>query len=314
MDPWEGDYHQSLTQNPYLYALANPVRFVDSTGYFPTEEDIRNGGAEFTCRCGWIDWNHVRNSDSLGYELTDDLEYAAGNFRPDPGLRDNWGIYVGISVGSGGIEFDFFGEHAVIPNDRLSSMNDTCRTTLAASMFMDANEHFEELQGALGWLPFGVGARLRSSYFSEEDLPSDIIGFYVGFQRFHTDLTSDQLYEQVREKCGAVGEQKSLEVFEETYENGAKAVTNWRCWYPRCLPLVGCNSALCEGSRAWPSEFSAITSSRIWSQYDGTWWWYRGWYADGHLIPTRRSRVYRFQSHDNLRPPTPPSPLSTPHP
>jgi RHS repeat-associated protein len=36
-DLWEGNYRQPLTKNPYLYALANPVRYVDSTGYYPSE-------------------------------------------------------------------------------------------------------------------------------------------------------------------------------------------------------------------------------------------------------------------------------------
>jgi len=35
-DPWEGDQEQPVTMNPYLYALANPVRYVDPAGWYPS--------------------------------------------------------------------------------------------------------------------------------------------------------------------------------------------------------------------------------------------------------------------------------------
>ncbi len=50
----------------------------------------------------------------------------------------------------------------------------------------------EELQGAHSWLPF-FGNKLESSYYSEEDLPSDIIGFFAGYQRFYGGFLSEQL-------------------------------------------------------------------------------------------------------------------------
>ncbi len=36
-DPWEGNHEQPVTINPYLYALANPVRYVDPAGWYPVD-------------------------------------------------------------------------------------------------------------------------------------------------------------------------------------------------------------------------------------------------------------------------------------
>lgn len=280
------------------------MRYTDPTGNFPTEQDILDGRAEFTCKCGWIDWNHIRKSDGIGYGLADDLEYAANSFHSNPYVSDNWGVYVGIPLGQWGVEFDVFGEYAVIPHNQLLDKNH--RESLAISIFMSANERFEQLQGALG----DVGIeQLQSSYYSEEDLPSDAIGCWVGLQRLYVGSDSNSLYEQVRKKCGAVGPEASVRVFRDAYAGGVRALTNWRVWRARVLPLTGCDSYLCRcssfscsagGSRTWPSEFASLTSRRIHPDPSGKWWWYRGLYEDGYVVEEmERSRVVRFGLVEN---------------
>jgi RHS repeat-associated protein len=37
-DVWPGNYRQPLSMNPYLYSLANPANFFDTSGYFATNE------------------------------------------------------------------------------------------------------------------------------------------------------------------------------------------------------------------------------------------------------------------------------------
>jgi RHS repeat-associated protein len=307
-DPIIPDLRRPQSVNRYAYALGNPVRFSDRTGLFPTEDQICDDGdteyrcSEFTCNCGWIDWNHLRTSDRLGYGLLDDLAYAVDSYWPEPTLRDSWGIYVGIPLGFAGFEMDLFGGYAVIPH-RQVPIGSEDGTTLATSIFMDANERFEELQGAHSWLPF-VGGKLKSSYYSEEDLPSDIIGFYAGYQRFVSGLGYEQVYQQVRELCVSVGKQASVNVFRETYKNGALAQTNWRNWHPRFIPLAGCNSHVCKGTRTWPSNFAVLTSARMYPGVNGDWWWFRNMSEDGSLVSTERPRVYRLLK--DLRVPTPP--------
>jgi RHS repeat-associated protein len=301
-DPWSGDFWHPDTLNGWDYSKSNPISLLDRSGYFPTLSDIDNGLAEFTCNCGWIDWKHVRKSDELAYGLVDDLKFIANNFYPDPGLNDNWAIYTGIPLGLGPVEFDLFSEYAVVPHGEML-LQDSGRVALAVSVFMDANEGFENKQGSLPW---AIVPWLRNSYYSEEDLPSDIIGFYVGLHRYTTPTSYDALIKEVRDRCGAVGRDDSHDVFVETYSNGNKAITGWNRWYPRCAELVGSNACLCEnGSRTWPSEFKALTSLRVPPSPDGSWWWYTGGTDDGFLVPTERPRIFRMSS--DLRPPTPPA-------
>jgi RHS repeat-associated protein len=298
-DPWGGNIRLPSSLNGWSYVEANPIRFVDRTGHFPTEEDVQSGSAEFTCNCGWIDWNHAIKSDELSFALLDDLKYAADNSLLLPG---NWGIYFGIPLGAAGIEVDLFRKSAVIPNSSVSGS--TNRMRVAVSIFMDANEHFEELQGYWDWLPV-FGQRLRSSYFSEEDLPSDIIGFYIASQRFSgTGLESEQIIQQIRDVCGAVGTEKSLTVFREDYKDGTRETTGWRNWFPSFLPQVGCDQ--CDEPRAWPSEFAGLAALRVLPQVNGTWWWYRGILEDGPPVRTERHRVVVFADPEDLRPPVPP--------
>jgi len=291
VDPLYPDPLDPRSLNPYPYATNDPVRFVDSTGCFPTDEDeIGPEGAEFTCNCGWIDWTHA--TTDLGYDLLDDLKYAAENYYFDRDLQDRWGFDVRISLRRSFLEFDLFREYAVIPHGQLMA-GGSARTRLAVSIFMDANEHFEKLQGIWGRVPI-VGARLRSSCFSEEDLVSDIIAFYIGLQRSATGLRRELLEEQVRDMCGSVGEVESKKVFRETYASGARAQTSWMNWRPRFIPLIGCNSGYCSGPRVWPSEFSRLTSGRI-LPGSNSWWWYRGQVRDGAAVPTEEPRIFRLR-------------------
>ena len=303
-DSWPGDAYHPMSYNLWLYVYGNPVRFVDRTGHFPTEEEIKGSQAEFTCRCGWIDWNHVRKSDELTFSLLSNLKYASRNFHQDPTLTNDWGIYFGIPLGFRGVEVDVFSGTAVIPHNNLLEID---HTRLAASIFMSANEQFEELQGYFGG-PLGlVGIdKLKASYYSEEDLSSDIMGFYIGAQRFNTLEQSSQLKERIRKLCNAVGLKASLEVFRESYGNGSKGLTNWRHWYPRAMHLTGCESGLCR-TRTWPSEFSRLTSARINPSTNGAWRWYLS-ARDGGLVPTDRSGVFRLS---NVLVPTPAT-LDTP--
>lgn len=263
---------------------------------------ISLGWLEFTCKCGWIDWTHGVKSDERAFALVDDLRYATNNFGAHPLLNSNWGISFGVPVGFGeGHDIDLFSGVAVIPHNQLTSRG---KIGMAVSIFMDANEHFEELQGMHSWAPF-VGGKFQSSYYSEEDLPSDIIGFYVGYQRLETGSSSRQIRRQVQEICGAVGVTTSLNVFREVYANGTLVETNWSNWYPKYRPLTGCSALHCIGDRTWPSQFATLTFRRAHPQVNGIWWWHRGPHYEGPLVSTERSRIFRFVDQSRLRPPTP---------
>lgn len=261
------------------YVQANVVNLKDPSGLFPERGDIVNDDAGFTCNCGWIDWNHVRKSNELAYTLLDDLEYISGHV---PEMVSQWTkywmVYTGIPLGLGPISGDLYHDFAVIPQ---SSTSPAGIPSLAVSIFMSANELFEEQQLKTGQiLPgFAGGNRLKSSYYSEEDLPSDIIGFYIALERFkskqNNPISSERLYNDVKTLCGAVSSSDSLTVFDQCYSGGAASQTNWRNWFPRFAPLTGCSANLCKQPRVWPSTFSQLTAQRIPPQFGRIWWWYQ---------------------------------------
>ncbi len=277
---------------PYAYVRGRVANLTDPSGYFPTKDDVENEDAQFTCNCGWIDWNHVRNSDRLGFELMDDLTYANSIFSSDSWRSDNWAIDVYVQVGFAGLEMKLFDATAVVPNP---SIRTNGAAKLAVSIFMDANETFEETQGALGTLPIPIiGGKFNSSYYSEEDLSSDIIGFYIGMQRFNLGQDYEILKNQVQSICRAVDREESLRVFREVYDNGTSAVTGWKKWYPRLTSENNGGCETCDEPRQWPSTFSRLTSQRVYPQLDGDWWWGYRPYLRHYLMATEHPRVNRL--------------------
>ncbi|MGQ0602628.1 MAG: RHS repeat domain-containing protein [Anaerolineales bacterium] len=314
-DPWQGSVYRPLSLNKWSYVEGNPIRFTDPAGLFPTRSDVAIGNAEFTCKCGWIDWKHWYNSAFRGLQLLGDFRHAETHYQRSPYdfgdyhyWTDNWAINFSIQLGAFGIEVPLFSRFAMIPNSRVSG---SWRERIAVSIFMDANEQFEETQGLIG---------LRGSHFSEEDLTSDIIGFYSGLRMFN-GWTQDTNYWRIyiRTVCRAVNVDSSttnsLLVFDETYgaaglEEAPNARSGWRYWTPRVMPLSGnCDSGLCLGSNAreWPGLFSSLTVQRMSPQFNGDWWWRNSTGilpVDGELDPIGHPRVYR-----TINPTPPPFPI-----
>jgi RHS repeat-associated protein len=318
-DSWPGNYSQPISYNAWLYGYGNPIKHADPTGRFPTFADVATGGAEYTCNCGWIDWDHVFKSADISQGLVDSLTFARGSFRYDPNLTDLWATGLGIAAR---LPIGAFDNYAVVPNSSLSTYS---VQKLATSIFMDANERFEMNQGSTGqfW-----------SFFSEEDLPSDIIGFDIGWRLAAFSDTYERLQGEVRQLCKPVNAggsfQNSLTVWRETYGGNTlpewvpnlpgeaqilflppNAQTNWRNWYARLVTLTGrCDNGLCPGSRAWPSRFAYYPQIRIMPQVGQAWWWITEMprYNEYEFVPSGRSNLYRLKDLGFMRPPPPPIP------
>jgi hypothetical protein len=198
------------------------------------------------------------------------MEYARWALNP----FSSWGLKVRIQAGTllkmPAVVFDRI---AVVP-DIFVKAKDIFQ--LAISIGMDAHEVFETYQ----WP--------HKSSFSEEDLTSDLIGFYIGVQQYLTGRSFDAMRADIEKLCDAFTGEESAQVFDDTYAKGARAVNGWQSWYPRLLPLLDCSGNLAfdlsshQGrcnfftSRQLPSEFSNLAKQRIPEgnvyQY-GTWWW-----------------------------------------
>lgn len=265
----------------------------DPTGLIPTESDVTGGRAEFTCNCGWLDWNHISNSDSRTFTLFDDIQHIINNRQPNEWWAIRFSIQLGFEAGPISLERNLFDDYAAMPSERVTSNR---KLEIAANVFMSANEVFEELQVILAGelaedalsLPYIPGdiiigsylgvERLYSSFYAEEDLVSNLLGFYIGYQRHENPgTTSEDVHTEIRRLCGSVNvngdTSNSLAVFRETYANGANLITGWQQWRPRFIPLTGCNTGLC-GERRWPNEFQRITNLQTRDDNERGWVWY----------------------------------------
>ncbi len=302
-DLWNGMYTRPQSLNKWAYVVGNPIKYTDPSGRVPTRNDILEGHAEYSCNCGWIDWDHALGGHYLMTQLLYDMGEAANydgnyavpgpqdsNFDPwsplydpdidDSRLLDKWlfDVWMAISPTPYPVSVS-----AVVPDSGLDSQSH--RVDLALSILMELEERLERAQGSLG---------SATSSFSEEDLVSDLLGFYRSI--------SGASEQTVRDKCGAVGTVGSLRVYEDVYSgsdvwsllllgNTGGFVTGWKHWSPRLLPwrdscrYNGCCLIyqLCQypGSGVWPSEFSGLVARRIGPNPGGQWWEYRGSTEDG---------------------------------
>ncbi|MBN8618824.1 MAG: hypothetical protein J0L63_07950 [Anaerolineae bacterium] len=300
LDPFEGVRDRAMSLNGYSWVESNPVMNVDPRGLFPNINEIGTV-YDYSCNCGWIDWNHVTKSDERVYTLLDDIEFAKSNQVLDPMSNVRWSIYFGVPLSfpvswqevtdtsainrwleSG--ESNLFGKFATFPQDTFNRLS---ISDLAISIFMDANEQFEELQlAATNDFPGGLDINipglgnprevLVSSYFSEEDLVSNLLGFYIALERWKNKasfLSTEQMKERVKELCHVLSINDSKQVFQQAYQNGALAERNWRQWHPRLRTLESNCGNKCPVNRSFPSEIDQVKMGRVLPNEQGSWWW-----------------------------------------
>ncbi|MBK7450192.1 MAG: hypothetical protein IPJ47_12525 [Anaerolineales bacterium] len=76
---WGGEYNRPLSLNGWGYVEGNPVNYVDPSGNIPSQADVDNGRAIYSCKCGWIDASHASTENALrllGFYLK-----KTGNFK-----------------------------------------------------------------------------------------------------------------------------------------------------------------------------------------------------------------------------------------
>ncbi len=130
----------------------------------PTEDNIENDEAAFSTNCGWIDWNHAQPFLMAG--LIEEVRQASARLASSP--QDDHETVTGPRMESRGAGVLFSGVTPVANIHR--PLNDEEVLSVALRIFMAQSIAFEDLQSWTDWL--------KSSSFSEEDLPSNLIGFY----------------------------------------------------------------------------------------------------------------------------------------
>jgi RHS repeat-associated protein len=301
-DPWSGDQMQPGSMNGWGYVEGNPINKSDPSGRVPTSEGIMQGHYSFSCQCGWIDWQHAipTNARKLIKAVRAQVDAGAGNYKAV--YAEEYGdLHLGVEG------------FAIVRKDLSRSKQDA----VALGIFMEVSERFEDFQSVLG------------SSYSIEDLPSNLIGFYLALGSVEEGaITRKQQYARIKPMCGALENSLedlfwSLGVLDIYDKSGMLNEKNHE-WHPGSatgggiidngisLPLLeqlglgqSCFGGCKDVDRQWPAELSILENSAIRSRRDGEWWWwepidggdpYSGDHNTGTFRSTSTPGAYSFHS------------------
>lgn len=211
----------------------------------------KKSGLIYTCNAGWIDLGHLNPHNARP-------EIGAGNLwkniirggKPVASYQDKEKDFT-FRDGSTGFALVYRQDHAGYPFKPgregkyivKKSLNILQKKQVALSIFMEVSTLFEEFQKMLGSI------RLTDSGFSQEDLVSNLIGFYIGIG----DVTqvaalkackpvSDRTARKIWDSEGAVGENKN-KAWSPKYASNTGYDTKYQCVdecgsSPRTFPRI----------------------------------------------------------------------------
>ena len=238
-DVWEGDKYQPLTLHAYLYALAAPINLADASGMRPQPDST------YSCNCGFIDEAHLDdNPDSMASKIIQFVENST--------IGDQWSYQLPNGKCFGSRCVGQITDIAVRIKEHLAPDD---RPRVALGIFQALENGSEE----------GKPQTWTGSRYSEEDLTSNLLGFYRALGGRYTR-------ENIEEWCDFLDEVQSAEIYRwyVRYMGPAK-VSNWGA--PRLLTcadrLVGCGwlndcsvcplDEYCPGERGFPvDEFNLV--------------------------------------------------------
>lgn len=208
-----------------------------------TRADIGNDRLIYTCNCGWVDKGHADprpasrpniGAVALWNQLIQESGRRSRQISP-PGFqviyRQDMFKYK-ISVGDTGTYFVSFG------------LTTAQKESVALTIFMQISMKFEEIQGSFPW-----SMQTADSSFSEEDLVSDLIGFYTAV-RPGTDYMS---------LCKPVSKEASYRVWDQSGSVGSHKNREFK---PRFHP---CDE--CKDTPAFPKELQQIVPASKGAQF-----------------------------------------------
>ncbi len=249
--------------------------------------DVESGKLVYTCNCGWIDKNHAFTSSDTPYvganklwqqfnlctfeaRYTNAIGMAPRPFRvqlPEKVViqckRDGKARFADGSTGYPVHYKQHMGNkyyktgvtgHYLIRKD----LNLPQRKSVALAIFMQISQEFEGLQAGFPW---GV---LTDSGFSQEDLVSNLIGFYVAIGEISKQEALD--------KCHQVPTNDALKIWDV---NGSVGSNKNKTFTPQLAPFTGINDDVrrmcrdaCQGqSGKFPSVFQSIKPAKYGSLY-----------------------------------------------
>ena len=228
-DPWSGDDLRPGSMNGWNYVECRPVNSIDPSGRIPTPNfGSGEGQYEYSCNCGWIDWNHA--SPGLAKDIIGKVRSAQGRRNgPTPGT-----FIIPVRQG------DMFGN--ITGNIEVSTnlWHKSLIYDVSLGIYMELQELLEWYQSGVAPIPYLP--LINISGFSQEDLMSDLLGFKIAYQADNENPHPDPKG-NVRRICDVVGldepdyQQKQMSIYIKHFPS----FTTNMDWFN---PLVGCS--VCE--------------------------------------------------------------------
>lgn len=197
----------------------------------------------YSCNCGWLDLSHLDPSSprpGLGaQDLWRQITAEAGKLVESNGLR---GFVVSYRQE---MALKLFGSIRIIEaahsrqyvvRHRLSNAQ---KERVALAIFAEVSLGFEDLQGRFPW-----SVKTAHSSFSEEDLVSNLVGFYKAVRPGFDYL----------KLCGTVSKAASLDVWDRAGPVGSRKNRTFTPLFRPC--------ADCKGPPAFPHALQAISPAK----------------------------------------------------
>jgi RHS repeat-associated protein len=263
-DPFDGFPEQPYSLHQYQYGSSDPVLQTDPSGRNPTlleTMDSDHPRYTYSCNCGWIDWGHATPNFTAArvIKAVDD----AITFFADP-AHDCQDYYL-----IGKERIDHATHHvSTTYNDvaiRRGKVTRSNRNQVAMGIFRWVEENTENAQwisGVFGFVPFAGGL---DSYYTEEDLASDLIAFYGALHGGYDQINYEdnpEAYEEYRQFIGqhcrfpkdpGVRQLWSLQVYIDY-----PGFTRDYQWEQPILKSLPCIDGYCGAGRAWPTAFQRV--------------------------------------------------------
>jgi RHS repeat-associated protein len=217
--------------NLYAFIRNDGINSVDLLG-LARRSQIAGGGLTYSCNCGWIDWGHA--NPTAANSLWKDITNGGTQSTSGKGFHLSFSETAGIPMPHfGGYIIDFPTEGSYFVRHNLSVKQ---KESVALAIFQEVSVRFES--GQRGML--GIQDKIMHSSFSEEDLVSNLIGFYRAVKGYaRADIES---------WCAVIkDEAENYKVWDKT--GGTKKNRSW-------TPVF--HQSDCCGNPRWPSQFQAI--------------------------------------------------------
>ncbi len=198
----------------------------------PTESGARDGRYTFSSNCGWIDWDHA--SPGLARALIQRVQAASDALASaGSGATATTGRLTTPTMRSGG--FGVVLSSATLRVRLLRALSATEVLAVALGIFKTLSIVFETQQA---WTDV-----IGESSFAQEDLPSNLIGFYVAAHNFSRA--------DIMQFCGGVDAANSVAEFQRNH-----AFVRNRTFEP-----IGATGP-------WPAQLSTINDSAVSNLYE----------------------------------------------